>query len=165
MLAHEAADPGDAFLLEARRHVDQHQGRGIHVIFTHGHEARASAHGGAHERGSPVAASEQDALEIVHHDVLIVTSLGIPVGVAVPARIERDRVIPGGRQPFAGAFPGMARLPPAMLQHHQGRIRVTPRIAGESYPLRTRPEVKRFGRSGKLASRAHWCAPTPPEGA
>ena len=59
MLAHEVEDLGDPFLLDSRRHVDQHEGRGVHVIFADGHEARASAHGCAHERGSPVAAGER----------------------------------------------------------------------------------------------------------
>src|SRR5437870_5722890 len=110
MIGHEGVDLGDTFLLEARRDVDQHEGGSVHVIVAHGHEARASAHGGTHERRPSTAERGKEALQVLYHDVLVVTSVRRPVRITVPPRIERNGVVPGTRQPFSSALPRMACL-------------------------------------------------------
>ena len=86
--------------------------------------------------------------EVVDHQVLAVGAVGCPVGVAVAARVERDRVVAGRAQALAGAFPRVPRLPATVQQQHERAGGVAPGVGRDAYAARAGPEEHGVGGAG-----------------
>ena len=126
--AHEALDFHRPGRIETRRHVHEHERRkarrksllrGLPFGEHRRHAAQRSAdHGGFRD---PLFDRGRDRRGIGGEIGGVIGAFFAPVGIAVPALIERDRRKTRGREPAGGFREGVPRLPAAMQQKRRPR--------------------------------------------